>query len=185
MRTGFARGTMTEHRVPALEVEYEEATLGDPARAPTELDTATTQALIQGLLEPQHDMLRSTLRGLRDTAAGLARRDRSRSHVLRRAAGMINELADVMLEQFEREERAVFPFLQAGVTPIHSLGEIHDHHHDVEGRLRRLWAVTAELPPTHDTAAGVASLIEGLDALEGLVRRHRQSECEELLGRYS
>jgi iron-sulfur cluster repair protein YtfE (RIC family) len=184
MRTAFARGTMTEHVLPSLEPD-DDATRVDGEHDLSQLDRVTTNVLIQRLLEPQHDMLRSTLRGLRDTAAGLARCDRTRSHVLRRAAGMITELADVMNEQFEHEERSVFPFLQAGVAPIHSLGEIHDHHHDVDGRLRRLWALTAELTPSHDTAAGIASLLEGLDALDGLVRRHRQIECQGLLARYS
>ena len=185
MPNGFALGTITDGRVPSPDAADRHPTDGGGDHDLSDLGRVTTPVLIQRLLEPQHDMLRSTLRGLRDTAAGLARRDRSRSHVLRRASAMIDELSDVMTEQFEHEERSVFPFLQAGVAPIHRLGAIHDHHDDIAGRLRRLWALTAELEPSRDHAADHGALLEGLDALEGLFRRHRQSECEGLLARYS
>lgn len=177
----FALGTLTREH-PLGHAEREPRTVD---QAVADLDRVTTATLIQRLLEPQHDALRSSLRGLRTLAIGLSRRDRSRTHLLRQAANMLEELAEVMLEQFEHEEQAVFPFLRAGVAPIHVLGELHDHHGDVEQRLTRLRALAADLPagPTRDR--DLRQLVDGLRSFEELVRQHRVAEQQALLARYA
>ncbi|HVV82921.1 MAG TPA: hemerythrin domain-containing protein [Kofleriaceae bacterium] len=180
MRSPFALGTLTrEHRLDLAEAGVDTTDQGF-----AELDRVTTTTLIERLLEPQHGAMRSALQGLRAVAVNLARRDRSRAHVMRRAAGMLDDLSELMLDQFEHEERSIFPFLRAGVAPIHQLGEIHDHHDDVADRIRRLRALASELPPG-PSGRELRSLLEGLESLDELARHHRELERHALLARYS
>ena len=150
-----------------------------------DLDRVTTAMLIQHLLVPQHSELRARLRGLRTSVTALARRDRTRGHVMRRAAAMLDDLEEAIAEQFAHEELSLFPFLRAGVAPIHALGGMHDHHDDVDGRLRRLRALTTELQTADEVTADTLVLFEGLATLEGLAARHREVEQRTLLTRYS
>jgi iron-sulfur cluster repair protein YtfE (RIC family) len=203
MRKNLALGTWPlEHRPsgpalalvrddePDLDLDPDGSVLreltGDTQPGPPggEIDRVATAALIHGLLVPQHAGLRTALRGLRATVAGLARRDRSRARIMRRAAAMLDDLHEVLVEQFEHEERSLFPFLQAGVTPIHQLGDLHDHHDDVDARLRRLRALTFELRSA-EVSDDTLTLFDGLGTLEGLARRHRAAEQQALLTRYS
>ena len=150
-----------------------------------DLDRVATATLILRLLVPQHATLRATLQGLRTRVTTLARRDRSRGRIMRRAAAMLDDLDEAMVEQFEHEELSLFPFLQAGVAPLHALGGMHDHHDDIDARLRRLRALTTELHSGDEVTDDTLVLFEGLSVLETLAERHREVEQRTLLTRYS
>jgi iron-sulfur cluster repair protein YtfE (RIC family) len=180
MRRPFALGTLTrEHRVMVHGGAHDrpDGLLGS-------LDRVATTTLIERLLEPQHAALRSALRGLHALTLELARHDRSPDHLLRRVAGMLDELADLMLDQLEHEERSVFPFLRAGVAPLHVLAELHDHHDEVAVRVRCLRALVDELPAV-GTDREHAALVDGLRGLDELARAHRELERQALLARYA
>ena len=99
-------------------------------------------------------------------------------------ANMLDELHEVMSEQFEHEERAVFPCLEAGAAPIHVLGDLHDRHDDVADRLRRLALLTEELPAAI-ADPDLAALRAGFRALDALACGHHALERDALLTRFS
>lgn len=140
--------------------------------------------LIERLLVPQHAALRTGLADLRLTAAGLIEHDDSRAHVLRRAATMVDELGDVLLAHLDHEESHVFPILVAGVAPIHDLGDLHDHHADIDGRLQRLRALTAELISPSEVSEHTVVLFESLASFLDLAQRHHAIEHGVLVARY-
>lgn len=179
MRRRFAEGTLArEHRPPARADDRHE--LDD--RGLADLARVSTSTLIHRLLEPQHVAIRANLTDLRALADRLAARDRS--PVLRRAANMLDELHEVMSEQFEHEERAVFPCLEAGAAPIHVLGDLHDRHDDVADRLGRLALLTEELPAA-TADPDVAALRAGFRTLAALAGGHHALERDALLTRFS
>lgn len=148
------------------------------------LGRVSITTLIERLLIPQHRALRGSLADLRLTAAGLVGHDDSRAHVLRRAATMIDELADVLLQHLDHEEGHVFPILVAGVAPIHDLGDLHDHHADIDGRLARLRALTAELISPAEVSEHTVVLFESLASFLDLAQRHHAVEHGVLVARY-
>jgi len=169
MRPIFARGTLTWGQRAGVGL------LPVPDRDRPAL------TLIEQVLLPQHTCLGESVDTLRAEVAPAAFRDRTIARVVRRAAGMLDGLAELMLEHFEHEERAVFPFLVAGRAPIGEIGRIHDHHAEVEDHLRRLRALSAELRSAREVTADSLALFEGLSRLDELAERHRDTERAALL----
>jgi len=187
MRNDLTLGSLTrEHRATTLRV----VATGDAQRdladleGLEDLDRVATPTLIDRLLLPQHVVIRACLTALRATAADLAQRDGSRAHILQRAARMLDELTEIMLDHFDHEERVVFPFLSSGAAPVQILGQIHDHHDDIDDRLRRMRALTVELRSGDEVTDDVVVLFEGLCELDTLACRHHALERHTLLARY-
>lgn len=147
------------------------------------LDRVSTGTLVQHLLLPQHHAVRVALAELGRLATSLAPVDQTRSRVVRRAESMVSELATVISDHFDHEERHVFPRLVAGQAPIQQLGDLHDHHRDIDARLLRLRALTAELRSAAEVTDGLVALLEGLTALGDLAHVHHAIE-QRLLDRY-
>lgn len=158
------------------------APITDDERA--QLTRVSTATLIDRLLVPQHTAMRAGLAALQVTAARLARGDLSRSRIMRRASTMVTELAEVLVRHLDHEEETVFPLLIAGVTPIHALGDIHDHHGDIDGRLHRLRALTADLIAPTEVTEDTVVLFETLATFLDLAQRHHAIEHDVLLARF-
>jgi iron-sulfur cluster repair protein YtfE (RIC family) len=159
-----------------------DASANPPTPAPTgepsadTLDRVSTATLVTRLLLPQHAALRASLAALHGTTTELAPRDPSRSHVLRRAATMLADLSDVLLPHLAHEEADVFPALAAGTAPAAALGEIHDHHGDIDERLLLLRGLTAELLSPAEVTEDTVHLFEGLATFIDLAQRHHHVE---------
>lgn len=169
MRPIFARGTLTWGQRAGIGL------LPVPDRDRPVL------SLIEQILLPQHTCLGESVDALRAEVAPAARRDRSTARVVRRAAGMLDGLAELMFEHFEHEERGVFPFLVVGRAPIGDIGRIHDHHAEVEAHLRRIRGLSAELRSASEVTPDALALFEGLSRLDELAERHRETERAALL----
>ncbi len=144
--------------------------------AEPDLDRVSTATLVTRLLEPQHAALRASLASLHATTHGLAPRDPSRSHIMRRAAIMLDDLTDVLLPHLDHAELHVVPALAAGTAPVAALGEVHDHHGDIDDRLHRLRALTAELLSPSEVTEDTVRLFEGLATFIDLAQRHHHVE---------
>lgn len=179
MRSSLALDTCTREHRPLATVDD----AAEPDDTLAGLDRVATGTLIDRLLLPQHARLRASLRGLHALAVGLVRADRTRAHVLRQVANMLGELSELVLEQLDHEEHAIFPLLRGGVAPVHVLGALHDHHDDVALRVRRLRALADELPA--GCGADGRALVAGLRTLDELARAHRALERQALLTRYA
>jgi iron-sulfur cluster repair protein YtfE (RIC family) len=147
------------------------------------LDRVSIGTLVQHLLLPQHHAVRAALGDLGRLTASLAPGDQTRSRVVRRAESMVGELSVVIADHFDHEERHVFPRLVAGHAPIQQLGDLHDHHRDIDARLLRLRALTAELRSAAEVTDGLVVLLEGLTSLGDLAHVHHAIE-RRLLDRY-
>ena len=139
--------------------------------------------IVRHLLLPQHDAVRVALGDLGRLASRLAPDDRTRARVVRRADSMVGELSTMLADHFAHEERHVFPQLIAGRPPVQDLGDLHDHHRDVDAHLLRLRALTAELRSATEVTEGLVTLLEGLTSLGDLAQVHHAIE-QRLLDRY-
>lgn len=147
------------------------------------LDRVSTPMIVRHLLIPQHDAVRRALSDVGRMAAAMASLDHGRARTGRRADSMVGELSEVLHEHFAYEEREVFPRLVAGQPPLQDLGELHDHHRDVDDRLLRLRGLTAELRSATEVTEDLVTLLQGLTSLGDLAQVHHTIE-ERLLDRY-
>lgn len=160
----FARGTENTHRVAR-----------PTAPELADLASMSVGAMIERLLVPQHAALVSAAASLRTTSQRLSR-DPDGPGVLRRVSTVVEDLAAAMHDHFEREERAMFPAMGTGRTPVHASVTFHEHHEALATRMRWLQLLAVEVRHDVGINLGTTALFAGMAALSRLVHRHRELE---------